>query len=400
MTPGVAAKEILMNRKLRMGMVGGGRDSFIGPVHRMAAQMDSKIELVCGAFSNSPEKSRLSGQDLLLPPERVYGTYEEMLRAEAQLPDGDGMDFVSIVTPNNMHHPVAMAALEAGFHVVCDKPMTLDLDEARELERKVQETGRLFCLTHNYTGYPMVKEARDLVSSDRLGAVRRVVVEYPQGWLATDVETTGLKQAVWRTDPRIAGASSCMGDIGTHCENLAEYITGLRITEMCADLTTFVSGRRLEDDGSVLLRFGDSARGILWASQVAIGQENTLSIRVYGEKGSLEWHQERPNTLVVRWPDRPTEMRRTATNFVGEAASSSTRLPAGHPEGYLEAFANVYSSFADALSGVLWGENSDDAKPDYPDVHDGVRGMAFLDAVVSSAGSEKKWVEVPRYGAS
>ena len=385
-----------MNRKLRMGMVGGGRDSFIGPVHRMAAQMDSKIELVCGAFSSSPEKSRLSGQDLLLPPERVYGTYEEMLRAEAQLPDGDGMDFVSIVTPNNMHHPVAMAAQEAGFHVVCDKPMTLDLDEARELERKVQETGRLFCLTHNYTGYPMVKEARDLVSSDRLGAVRRVVVEYPQGWLATDVETTGLKQAVWRTDPRIAGASSCMGDIGTHCENLAEYITGLRITEMCADLTTFVSGRRLEDDGSVLLRFGDSARGILWASQVAIGQENTLSIRVYGEKGSLEWHQEEPNTLVVRWPDRPTEMRRTATDFVGEAASSSTRLPAGHPEGYLEAFANVYSSFADALSGVLWGENSDDAKPDYPDVHDGVRGMAFLDAVVSSAGSEKKWVEVPR----
>ena len=385
-----------MNRKLRMGMVGGGRDSFIGPVHRMAAQMDSKIKLVCGAFSSSPEKSRLSGQDLLLPPERVYGTYEEMLRAEAQLPDGDGMDFVSIVTPNNMHHPVAMAALEAGFHVVCDKPMTLDLDEARELERKVQETGRLFCLTHNYTGYPMVKEARDLVSSDRLGAVRRVVVEYPQGWLATDVETTGLKQAVWRTDPRIAGASSCMGDIGTHCENLAEYITGLRITEMCADLTTFVSGRRLEDDGSVLLRFGDSARGILWASQVAIGQENTLSIRVYGEKGSLEWHQEEPNTLVVRWPDRPTEMRRTATDFVGEAASSSTRLPAGHPEGYLEAFANVYSSFADALSGVLWGENSDDAKPDYPDVHDGVRGMAFLDAVVSSAGSEKKWVEVPR----
>jgi predicted dehydrogenase len=396
MTPGVAAKEILMNRKLRMGMVGGGRDSFIGPVHRMAAQMDSKIELVCGAFSSSPEKSRLSGQDLLLPPERVYGTYEEMLRAEAQLPDGDGMDFVSIVTPNNMHHPVAMAALEAGFHVVCDKPMTLDLDEARELERKVQETGRLFCLTHNYTGYPMVKEARDLVSSDRLGAVRRVVVEYPQGWLATDVETTGLKQAVWRTNPRIAGASSCMGDIGTHCENLAEYITGLRITEMCADLTTFVSGRRLEDDGSVLLRFGDSARGILWASQVAIGQENTLSIRVYGEKGSLEWHQEEPNTLVVRWPDRPTEMRRTATDFVGEAASSSTRLPAGHPEGYLEAFANVYSSFADALSGVLWGENSDDAKPDYPDVHDGVRGMAFLDAVVSSAGSEKKWVEIPR----
>ena len=384
-----------MKRKLRMGMVGGGRDSFIGPVHRMAAQMDGKIELVCGAFSSSPEKSRLSGQDLLLPPERVYGTYVEMFQREAQLPDGDGMDFVSIVTPNNMHPPVAMAALEAGFHVVCDKPMTLDLEEARELERKVQESGRLFCLTHNYTGYPMVKEARALVAEGRLGAVRRVVVEYPQGWLATDVETTGLKQAVWRTDPQIAGASSCMGDIGTHCENLAEYITGLQITEMCADLTTFVSGRRLEDDGSVLLRLGDSARGILWASQIAIGQENTLTIRVYGEKGSLEWHQEEPNSLVVRWPDRPTETRRTATDFVGEAASSSVRLPAGHPEGYLEAFANVYSSFADALSNVLWGEHSDDAKPDYPDVHDGVRGMAFLDAVVRSANSEKKWVEVP-----
>ena len=377
-------------------MVGGGRDSFIGPVHRMAAQMDSKIELVCGAFSSSPEKSKLSGQDLLLPPERVYGTYEEMLLKEAQLPNGDGMDFVSIVTPNNMHHPVAMAALEAGFHVVCDKPMTMDLEEARDLERKVQETGRLCCLTHNYTGYPMVKEARDLVAGDRLGAVRRVVVEYPQGWLATDIEATGQKQAAWRTDPRFAGASSCMGDIGTHCENLAEFITGLQITEMCADLTTFVSGRRLEDDGSVLLRFGDSARGVLWASQVAIGQENTLSIRVYGEKGSLEWHQEEPNTLGACWLDKPTETRRTATDFVGEAASSSARLPAGHPEGYLEAFANIYSSFADALSSALAGENSDATRPDFPDVHDGVRGMAFLDAVEESTGSEKKWVEVPK----
>ena len=319
-----------------------------------------------------------------------------MLLKEAQLPNGDGMDFVSIVTPNNMHHPVAMAALEAGFHVVCDKPMTMDLEEARDLERKVQETGRLFCLTHNYTGYPMVKEARDLVAEDRLGAVRRVVVEYPQGWLATDIEATGQKQAAWRTDPRFAGASSCMGDIGTHCENLAEYITGLQITEMCADLTTFVSGRRLEDDGSVLLRFGDSARGVLWASQVAIGQENTLSIRVYGEKGSLEWHQEEPNTLVACWLDKPTETRRTATDFVGEAASSSARLPAGHPEGYLEAFANIYSSFADALSSALAGENPDASRPDFPDVHDGVRGMAFLDAVVESAGSEKKWVEVPK----
>jgi len=385
-----------MKRKLRMGMVGGGRDSFIGPVHRIAAQMDNKIELVCGAFSSTPEKSRLSGQDLLLPPERVYGTYEEMLRKEAQLPDGDRMDFVSIVTPNNMHYPVAIAALEAGFHVVCDKPMTMDLAEAKDLERRVQETEKLFCLTHNYTGYPMVKEARDLVTEDRLGAVRRVVVEYPQGWLATNLEATGQKQAAWRTDPQLAGASSCMGDIGTHCENLAEYITGLQITEMCADLTTFVSGRRLDDDGSVLLRLGNTARGVLWASQVAIGQENGLSIRVYGEKGSLEWHQEEPNTLVVRWPDRPSEMRRTATVFVGESASSSVRLPAGHPEGYLEAFANIYSNFADALANAVSGEKSDHTRHDYPNVHDGVRGMAFLDAVVRSASSEKKWVEVPK----
>jgi predicted dehydrogenase len=395
MTPGVAAKEILMNRKLRMGMVGGGRDSFIGPVHRIAARMDNKIELVCGAFSGSPERSRLAGQDLLLPPERVYGTYEEMLREEARLPHGDRMDFVSIVTPNSTHYPVAMATLEAGFHVVCDKPMTMDLEEARHLERKVQETGKLFCLTHNYTGYPMVKEARELVAKGSLGAVRRVVVEYPQGWLATNLEATGQKQAAWRTDPRLAGASSCMADIGTHCENLAEYITGLRITEMCADLTTFVSGRRLDDDGSVLLRLGNAARGVLWASQVAIGQENSLRIRVYGETASLEWNQEEPNTLIVHWLDKPTEIRRTGTAFVGEAASSGARLPAGHPEGYLEAFANIYSSFADALSSAVSGEKADFANYDYPNVRDGVRAMAFLDAVLRSAGGEEKWVEVP-----
>jgi len=384
-----------MNRKLRMGMVGGGRDSFIGPVHRIAARMDNKIELVCGAFSGSPERSRLAGQDLLLPPERVYGTYEEMLREEARLPHGDRIDFVSIVTPNSTHYPVAMAALEAGFHVVCDKPMTMDLEEARHLERKVQETGKLFCLTHNYTGYPMVKEARELVAKGSLGAVRRVVVEYPQGWLATNLEATGQKQAAWRTDPRLAGASSCMADIGTHCENLAEYITGLRITEMCADLTTFVSGRRLDDDGSVLLRLGNAARGVLWASQVAIGQENSLRIRVYGETASLEWNQEEPNTLIVHWLDKPTEIRKTGTAFVGEAASSGARLPAGHPEGYLEAFANIYSSFADALSSAVSGEKADFANYDYPNVRDGVRAMAFLDAVLRSAGGEEKWVEVP-----
>ena len=384
-----------MDRKLRMGMVGGGRDAFIGPVHRIAAHMDNKIELICGAFSSSPEKSRLSGQDLLLPPDRVYGDYQEMLRREATLPDGDRMDFVSIVTPNNVHYPVAVAALDAGFHVVCDKPMTMNLEEARDLERRVAESGKLFCLTHNYTGYPMVKEARDLVSEGELGAVRRVVVEYPQGWLATRVESQGVKQAIWRTDPNIAGASSCMGDIGTHCENLAEYVTGLRITEMCADLTTFVGGRGLDDDGSVLLRFDGAARGVLWASQVAVGQENSLRLRIYGERGGMEWRQEEPNTLVVHRLDRPTEIRRTATDFVGAAASASSRLPAGHPEGYIEGFANIYNSFADALSQVLEGNEVDESKVDYPNVHDGVRGMAFLEAVVGSSNSDRKWVQVP-----
>ena len=384
-----------MDRKLRMGMVGGGRDAFIGPVHRIAAQMDNKIELVCGAFSSTPEKSRLSGQDLLLPPERVYGTYQEMLQKEAALPGGDRMDFVSIVTPNSTHYPVAMAALDAGFHVVCDKPMTMDMEQARSLASKVLEAGKLFCLTHNYTGYPMVKEARDLVAEGKLGPVRRIVVEYPQGWLATKLEDTGIKQAAWRTDPQLAGASSCMGDIGTHCENLVEYITGLRITEMCADLTTFVGGRRLDDDGSVLLRFGNGARGVLWASQVAVGAENGLNIRVYGEQGGLEWQQEEPNTLILDWLDKPREIRRTATGSVGQAASANVRLPAGHPEGYIEGFANVYRNFADSLTETLEGNAADDAKADYPDVHDGVRGMAFLDAVVRSSASEKKWVKVP-----
>ena len=385
-----------MDRKLRMGMVGGGRDAFIGPVHRIAAQMDNRIELVCGAFSSTPEKSRLSGNDLFLHPDRVYGNYDEMFRNEAALPDCDRMDFVAIVTPNNVHFPASVAALDAGFHVVCDKPMTMTLDEARDLEGRVSEAGKLFCLTHNYTGYPMVKEAKDLVSSGKLGKVRRIVVEYPQGWLATRLESEGVKQAMWRTDPFLAGASSCMGDIGTHCENLAEYVTGLRIAEMCADLATFVEGRALDDDGSVLLRFEGGARGLLWASQIAVGEENGLRLRVYGETGGIEWRQLEPNSLVVHSPDRPTEIRRAATPFVGAAAAANVRLPAGHPEGYIEAFANVYNCFADAVSDVISGGDVDEEVYDYSNVHDGVRGMAFLDAVVRSSSSDQKWVRFPQ----
>lgn len=383
-----------MKRKLRMGMVGGGRGAFIGAVHRIAANMDGKIELVCGAFSSNPKKSKLSGKDLLLPAKRCYGSYGEMMEKEAALPVDERMDFVAIVTPNHMHYPVAVAALEAGFHVVCDKPATFTLAEAKKLAAKVKETRKLFCLTHNYTGSAMVKEARELVKSGQLGKIRRVVVEYPQGWLAEDLEKTGQKQAAWRVDPKQAGISCCMGDIGTHCANLAEYIVGSPIKELCSDLSTFVKGRKLDDDGSVLLRFRNGAKGVLWASQIAVGKENGLNIRVYGEKGGVEWQQEEPNSLVVRWTDKPMEIRRQGTGFVGTAATANTRTPAGHPEGYLEAFANIYNNFADTLIGELEGKRIKVADRDYPTIKDGIRGMAFLDAVVKSSKSKSKWIQI------
>lgn len=381
-----------MNRKLRMGMVGGGPDALIGPVHRRAAQFDGRIELVCGAFSRSPKKSRASGRDLFLPDDRVYNSYSKMISAEACLPKGERMDFVTIVTPNDSHFPIAMAALNAGFHVVCDKPMTLNLAQAKALEKKVKQTRLLFCLTHNYTGYPMVKEARNLVRSGKLGKIRRVTVEYPQGWLATRLEASGQKQAAWRTDPKHTGAACCMGDIGTHAANLAEYVTGSEITQVCADLTTFVKGRPLDDDGNVLLRFKNGARGVLWASQVAIGVENGLRIRVYGEKGGVEWKQEKPNSLIVRWPDKPLEVRRTGTTFVGASAKAASRIPAGHPEGFQEAFANLYKNFATALEQRM--DRRKVTETDYPNVHDGVRGMAFIEAVVKSSKSKQKWLKI------
>jgi predicted dehydrogenase len=303
------------------------------------------------------------------------------------------MDFVSIVTPNFLHHPVAVAALKAGFHVICDKPMAFDLKQARALVKCVEASGRVFALTHNYTGYPMVKEARERVRSGALGTIRKVVVEYPQGWLATALEKGGQKQADWRTDPKRAGASCCMGDIGTHAENLAEYVSGLRIEELCADLTTFIPGRKLDDDGNVLLRFAGGARGILHASQISAGEENALRIRVYGEKGGLDWSQEEPNTLVLKWRDRPREIIRSGGTGLSPAAAAACRLPAGHPEGFIEAFANVYRNFAAAVRDHARGKYRY-GKNDFPTVHDGVRGMAFIEAVVKSSAGNSKWVKI------
>ena len=383
-----------MSRKIRMGMVGGGRDAFIGAVHRMAAALDGHIELVCGAFSSDPERSRASGADFYLPAHRVYGDFREMMAAEAKLPAGERMDFVSIVTPNNVHFPVAKAALEAGFHVLSDKPMTFDLAEARELAALVERTGLQFGLTHNYTGYPMVKEARHMVRSGAIGAVRKVVVEYPQGWLASLIESEGQKQASWRTDPARAGASSCMGDIGTHAENLMEYITGLEIAELCADLSTMVEGRQLEDDGNVLVRLDNGARGVLYASQISAGEENPLTIRIYGELAGLEWRQEEPNTLTVKWGDRHREVRRTGVGELSAASAAHTRLPAGHPEGFVEAFANLYRNYALALQARLAGEQPAAEHLDFPTVHDGVRGMAFITACVASSASDQKWTKL------
>ena len=379
--------------KLQMGLVGGGEGSFIGAVHRMAAELDGRIQLTCGAFSSDPAKSRRAGVDLYgIDAARSYGSYAELMAGEAARPAGDRMDLVVIATPNHTHFPIAKAALEAGFHVMSDKPATFDLAEAKELAQLVEGTGLVFGLTHNYTGYPMVKEARHLVRSGAFGAVRRVVVEYIQGWLAVREEAAGNKQAEWRTDPARSGAAGCMGDIGTHGENLAEYVTGLKIESLCADLTTFVPGRQLEDDGNVLLRFENGAKGVLFASQIAVGEENGLRLRVYGETGGLEWRQMEPNSLIVRWPDRPYEVRRTGGPGVSEAAADATRLPAGHPEGFLEAFALLYRNFADTLLAQRAGRKPSEQNLDFPTIADGVRGMAFIETVVASAKAGATWL--------
>ncbi|MCB0629515.1 MAG: Gfo/Idh/MocA family oxidoreductase [Lewinella sp.] len=373
-------------------MVGGGRGAFIGAVHRMAAALDGQIEFVCGAFSSDPEKSKASGEDFYLSSDRVYGSYAEMIEKEKQLPEGVRMDFISIVTPNHVHFGPAKMALENGFHVVCDKPLAFNMEEALELEKLVKETGLIFALTHNYTGYPMVKHARAMIRRGDLGKIRKVVVEYPQGWLATKVEDTGSKQAGWRTDPSRSGIAGAMGDIGTHAENLAEYITGLRIKEICADLTAFVEGRALDDDGNVLLRFDNGAKGVLHASQISVGEENNLNVRVYGEKGGLEWHQMEPNTLVAKWLDQPTQLLRTGVGELSPESAAHTRIPAGHPEGYLEAFASIYRNFAYCVQARLAGKKPDPLYEDFPTVSDGVRGMRFIERVVASSNSDEKWL--------
>ena len=377
--------------RIRMGMVGGGEGAFIGAVHRMAAALDGEIELVCGAFSSDVERSRRSGAALYLPAGRVYGDYRSMMAAEAALPEAQRMQFVAIVTPNHQHFPVAEAALRAGFHVLSDKPATLNLDEALRLRALLAETGLLYGLTHTYTGYPLVKEARARVAAGELGAIRKVVVEYPQGWLADRQEDADNKQAAWRLDPARSGASNCMGDIGVHAANLAEYVSGLAIAEICADLTAFVPGRTLDDDGAMLLRFDNGARGVLYASQVSVGEENALTIRVYGEKGGLEWRQQEPNTLWLKWADRPTEMLRTGGAYLGELAAANTRTPMGHPEGYLEAFANIYMAFAGQIRARDEGQPVSARAADCPGIDAAIRGMAFIELAVAASASDIKW---------
>lgn len=382
-----------MNRKLKMGMIGGGKEAFIGAVHRIAANIDGLIELSCGALSQRPEVAKESAKALFLPDNKAYTSFEEMIETESRLPEGERMDFVSIVTPNHVHFAPAMLALEKGFHVVIEKPMVFTLDEAKQLQKKVDETGLILALTHTYSGYPLVKQARQMVKEGAFGKIRKIYVEYPQGWLSKLTEKEGNPQAAWRTDPSKSGKAGCMGDIGTHAAHLAEYISGLQITQLCADLKIFVDGRALDDDGNVLLRFNNGATGVLMASQVAAGEENALKIRVYGEKGGLEWAQQEPNTLIVKWLDKPAEIYRAGGGYLGNYAKHNTRTPGGHPEGYLEAFANIYRNFALTLSARLDGTQPTPEMLDFPTVAEGVRGMAFIDNVVNSSASTQKWTD-------
>jgi predicted dehydrogenase len=383
-------------RKLRMGMVGGGKDAFIGAIHRIAANMDGLIELCCGALSIHPEMAKESGKILFLPEDRTYLSYEEMIKKESEMPEDKRIDFITIVTPNFAHFAPAVMALDHGFNVVIEKPMTVSLEQAKELKKKVEETGLQLCLTHTYSGYPMVKQARAMIQNGELGKTRKIVVEYMQGWLSKLSEREGNAGAAWRTDPAKSGKAGCMGDIGTHAAHLAEYVSGLKITQLCANLNIVVPGRMLDDDGNVLLKFENDVNGVLVASQIAAGEENNLTLRIYGEKGSVEWAQMEPNTLLVKWLDQPAQILRAGNNYpniLSKAALDNCRTPGGHPEGYLEAFANIYKNFAHTLLAKLEGKTPTKEMLDFPKVDEGLRGMAFIENVVASGKSNEKWTE-------
>lgn len=389
----------MSGRKLRMAMVGGGPGAFIGEVHRRASRLDGGIDLVAGAFDIDPKKSRKTGKELGLDRRRVYANYLELIERERALPADERIDFVTVATPNNWHFPIAKACLEGGFHVMCEKPMTLTVKEAVALQKVVRKARKVFGLMHNYTGYPMVKLARDMVAQGDLGALYKVVVHYTQGWLIRPIERDGQMQASWRTDPKQSGAAGCMGDIGTHAANLAEFITGLKIQTLCSDLTTFVKGRKLDDDGSVLLRFNKGAKGVLYSSQISLGEENNLAIWVYGENASLEWHQEHPNELYVNEASVAQQVWRRGNDYVAAksaAAARCTRLPSGHPEAFFEAFANNYLNFADTVRAREERRKPTALESDFPGIEEGVRGMKFIEAVVASSAKGSKWMKIGR----
>jgi predicted dehydrogenase len=379
--------------KLRLGMIGGGQGAFIGAVHRIAARIDDDYELVCGAFSSDAEKSKASGIALGLSPDRAYSSYQELIEKEKQLPADQRVQVISIVTPNHVHFAPTKMALENGFHVILDKPMTFSLAEAKELEKVVAASDKLFCLTHTYTGYPMVKEARQLIKAGKIGKVRKIYIEYPQGWLSSFLEGNDNKQAAWRTDPGKSGIAGAMGDIGTHAFNLCEYVTGLQVTQLCADINIVVEGRKLDDDGAVLMKLNNGASAVLTATQIANGEENNVRIRVYGETGGIEWEQWDANTLKVKSNERPTEIWRTGAGYVSSYASHNTRTPGGHPEGYLEAFANLYHNFALSIKAEIEGVQAAPEALDFPGIEDGVRGMAFIENVIASGKSDMKWTK-------
>lgn len=384
----------MTHRKLRMGMVGGGGNAMIGPIHLRAALMENDIELVCGCFSRTYETSLATGRAWHLPEERIYRDYKEMMEREAALPDDMRMDFVAVVTPNKFHYEQAALALDKGFDVVLDKPMTFSLDEAIRLRDKVAETGRTLALTHTYSGYPLVKEMKSRIAAGDLGKIRLVDVEYTQGWLSQRIELQGGNNAGWRTDPSLSGKGGCVGDIGTHAWHLAEYVTGEKVTELCAELSTFAEGRPIDDDAVALLHFTGGVHGVLHATQVATGQENRLAIRIAGEKGSFEWHQMEPNTLIVRWGDRPMEIVRAGNGYLGDWAKWNTRTPGGHPEGYIEAFSNIYSNFVATVRAKAEGRTPTPYELDFPSVEDGVRGLQFIETMVEAGYSrDQKWVK-------